>query len=94
MAYNEVEVIKESLLEKCLYQYIVDRDGSEINYSDWFNYMISMRQDIDSHSNSGNTYDFATTPQGILRKLGYSNSQLKKINKCVEDSFMIPSDKS
>jgi hypothetical protein len=93
MAYSEVEMMKESIFEKCLYQYIVDRDGTEIDYKDWFNYMISMRQDIDSHSKHNNMgYDFDTTPQRILKKLGYSNSQVKTINKCVDNSFNIPSD--
>jgi len=51
MVYDEIEIMKENLLEKCLYQHIVDRDGENVNYKDWFNYMISMREDIEKHSN-------------------------------------------
>ena len=97
IAYEEIEVIKESLFEKCLYQHVVDKNKDEINYNDWFNYMISMRKDIDSHSKESivgedgkvmiNTYEFKRTPQRILKELDYSQKDIKSIEKCVEDSF-------
>lgn len=98
MVYSETEVIKETLLEKCLYDHIAKRDGENINYNDWFNYMITMRQEIDTHSNipveledgttTLKTYEFATTPQVILKNLGYSRSEIKSINDCVDESYM------
>ena len=94
MVYSETEVIKETLLEKCLYDHIAKRDGENINYNDWFNYMITMRQEIDTHSNvpveledgttTLRTYEFSTTPQTILKNLGYSKSEIKSINDCVD----------
>lgn len=30
--YEEIDIVKEGLFEKCLYNYIVSRDGENINY--------------------------------------------------------------
>ena len=106
MVYDEIEIMKENLLEKCLYQHIVDRDGENVNYKDWFNYMISMREDIEKHSNvevkvlgldgkiegSKRIYKFKNTPARILKKLGYSKEELNSLNDCVKNSFKIEGD--
>ena len=87
--YDEVLIVKEGLFEKCLYNHIVERDGENIDYSDWFKYMITMREIIDNHKTLKDD-TFLRMPSQTLYEMGYSKSTVSSIQDCVENSFETP----
>ena len=78
---SELDVLIESLREKCVYQIVANQDDTQV-YKKWYNYMTFMQLEI--------MKDQQITIANSERALSHIGISPEEVNDCVENSFVEP----